>query len=128
MEYAGTEGFITIIAVVGAMSVAALLVSKISSFLDNGKRAISRHYECGFKNPDPDFVYASENYGLISLFVVIETALIWFLLCCSIGILDKKWDDKIFIKVLLGIIMILMIAAYKICYPGKNGVKISPQP
>jgi NADH:ubiquinone oxidoreductase subunit 3 (subunit A) len=109
-----------IVGVVGMMSAAALLVSKISLLLKGEKGTAIRYYECGFRNLDPNFVYASENYRLFALFVTIESAVVWVLSCCSLGITDKQGDGNIFIRVLLCVLITLIMAAYRTCYPKRK--------
>ncbi|MDR0942772.1 MAG: hypothetical protein LBM19_04175 [Holosporales bacterium] len=99
----------------GAISVSALLVSKISlllPFKDDSRDASS--YECGFQNNEPDFIYLSDKSDFAPLYLVVELATVLLLFCCSIGITRYSYAGNIFLKVLATIILEFMISVKKI--------------
>ena len=103
-----------VIFISGVITIVALLLSKISTLLPNKRQQEpSGGYECGFQNNRSDFLYYSENNGLISLFLVIELSVAWLLLCCVFDVLDPSWSGIIFVRILSIIIMISVIMSYK---------------
>lgn len=101
----------------GAITITALLFSKISDLLKKNKnQEYSGAYECGFQNNSSDFLYCSENNALISLFLVIELSVAWLLLCCVFDVLDPSWSGVTFVRILSIIIMIAVIMSYKAAF------------
>jgi NADH:ubiquinone oxidoreductase subunit 3 (subunit A) len=111
-----------VIIVAGLLSISALLISKISLLLP---RRINHSdddssYECGFKNDDFNFIYLSDKSNLISLYLIIELALTWLLVCCAISVTQCFGLGKPSIRILAIVIMTLMMIAKRLMFKKDN--------
>ncbi len=104
----------SIIAIAGGISILALMVSKLCLFFikDDDKKKIDHKstYECGFNGLiTPKFRYVSDQSFKISLFLVMELAISWLLICFVYQITAKDWNGLRIIKILTGVILISLL-------------------
>lgn len=109
------------IAIAGGFSILALLFSMLLVFLSHRKREKTdvnlTGYECGFEaDLREDFVYLTEKIHFVSIYLVFELVIFWILLCCSFDIMTKDWSGKLFIRIFLLAIAIIMLICYKFLF------------
>ena len=106
----------TIILVAGGISLFALLIAKLCQ-LRNKTRQKSSKYECGFKSSvDSRFRYCSEKSSAIAMYLILELAMAWLMICFAYHIYDSEWNSIYFIKILSGIILISLIISVRALY------------
>lgn len=112
----------TIILVAGVFCILALLISKISCFIRTKQqdKFCNSAYECGFKCNVEGFSYANENLSAISMFLILELAVVWFLFCCVLNILNTFHNSKLLMRFSILMILVLIIFAYKIVFIEKQ--------
>jgi NADH:ubiquinone oxidoreductase subunit 3 (subunit A) len=99
-----------VILLAGAMAVCALLISKVTALLPrDGSTRECGSYECGFDgSSDTEFVYIHEHNGAVSLFMVIELAMLWLLVCCIFCVVYSNHFGSFPTKVLALILAVLL--------------------
>ncbi|MDR2458994.1 MAG: NADH-quinone oxidoreductase subunit A [Holosporales bacterium] len=99
-----------VILLAGLIAVCAIVISRITVLLpkinSNGKCS---SYECGFDGSnDSEFVYVHEHNGAVSLFVVIELAMLWLLVCCLLCVTYSNYFGSFSTKILALILAVLL--------------------
>ncbi|MDR0630661.1 MAG: NADH-quinone oxidoreductase subunit A [Holosporales bacterium] len=107
------NNFVIVLAVAGIIPISILLFSNVSKLLKKGDEKVISLYECGFKNKSPAFTYMTENTLFIRLFLIAELAVTVLLIFCAFMIIDKSWNGIPFINVLLTILVISILGAFK---------------
>ena len=110
-----------IIAIAGGISVIALLFSRLLIFFDSRDSAKLNTdlsgYECGFESDlREDFIYLTEKVSFISIYLIFELVIFWLLLCCAFDVATKDWSGKLFIKVFLFVIFVIMLISYRFLF------------
>jgi NADH:ubiquinone oxidoreductase subunit 3 (subunit A) len=106
-----------IVAIVAFITASAALLPKILGHLrgrDFGD--VSGSYECGFQNKSQGFVYATENYKVVALFVVTEVVVAALLLSCLLVVSNGLAELRTFAKYLLAIILLAVATSYRLCF------------
>ncbi|MDR1391456.1 MAG: hypothetical protein LBI95_03810 [Holosporales bacterium] len=111
-----------VVFVSGVISVFALLLSKISLLLkDKGYNADSGYYECGFKTQILEFTYLNGNEFAISLYLILELAVMWLLLYCFLDLEINEQFEKMLIRTSsVFIMMSTLISARSIFKIGRS--------
>ncbi len=107
--------------IAGGISVFALLFSRLLVFWKNSQIKKSDNnstgYECGFEaNIREDFLYLTEKVSFVSIYLIFELVTFWLLLCCAFDVMTKDWSGKLFIKVFLIAIAVIILISYRFLF------------
>ncbi len=109
------------ISIAGGISVFALLFSRLLVFWKNRRikksDSNSTGYECGFEaDLKEGFSYLTEKTSFVSIYLIFELVTFWFLLCSAFDVITKDWSGKLFIKVFLIAIAVIMLISYRFLF------------
>ena len=103
----------SIIMIAGGISLLALIIAKIC-LLGRKEDRETNKYECGFRGTiSESFKYVSEKRFALSVYLLLELAVAWLMICYAYHIAEGAWSKVHFIKILSIVILMSILISVK---------------